>query len=74
MADYKTITEDEREQIFQLVHRVLKARNIVLAKGVKRPVDQLILRCGELCAPVLETIGYYEITDTATEAKDATVI
>lgn len=74
MADYKTISEDEREQIFQLVRRVLKARNIVLAKGVKRPIDQLILHCGELCEPVLTTIGYYEIKETSTTTDEVTVI
>lgn len=56
------IGEVQREQIFQLVSRVLKARNIILAKGVRRPVDQLILHCGDLCAPVLEIIGYVELT------------
>jgi len=58
--EYKMITDEEREEIFQLVAAVLKARNIVQTKGVKRPLDQLVLRCGELAAPVLKTIGYAE--------------
>lgn len=57
----KVLTEEEREQVFQLCATVLKARNIVEAKGVKRPLDQLILRCGELVTPVLATIGYAEV-------------
>lgn len=61
MSEYKTITDDEREQIFQLVRNVLKARNMVLAKGVRRPIDQLILHCGDLAAPVLTVIGYAEV-------------
>lgn len=56
------MSDADREHIFQLVSRVLKARNIVLEKGVRRPIDQLILHCGELCEPVLKIIGYVEIT------------
>lgn len=69
MSEYKTITDDEREQIFQLVATVLKARNMVMAKGVKRPIDQLVLHCADLAAPVLTVIGYAEVQKDANHER-----
>lgn len=63
-----TITEADREAIFQLAAKVRKMEIILNADkaplgGKKYHIEQLIIKAAALCPQVMASIGYVEIKD-----------
>lgn len=63
-----TITEEDREAIFQLAAKVIKMERILNADkaplgGKKYYIEQLIVKASALCPQVLASIGYVELKD-----------